>query len=93
MTTVAATFVALGDIVEPYRRPDGGLLDARDVVGARRLLPCADATPPRWTAGLARAAVESVAENTSDAHVAPVLWAAAAGAGCWCIAAPTRLTR
>ena len=30
-------------------------------------------------AGLARAALESVAENTSDAHVAPVLWAAVGG--------------
>ncbi|EUA65661.1 cobD/Cbib family protein [Mycobacterium xenopi 4042] len=30
-------------------------------------------------AGLTRAAVESVAENTSDAHVAPLLWAAIGG--------------
>jgi adenosylcobinamide-phosphate synthase len=30
-------------------------------------------------AGLARAALESVAENTSDAHVAPVLWATVGG--------------
>ncbi|MCV7102199.1 cobalamin biosynthesis protein, partial [Mycobacterium palustre] len=30
-------------------------------------------------AGLARAALESVAENTSDAQVAPLLWAAAGG--------------
>ncbi len=29
--------------------------------------------------GLARAALESVAENTSDAHVAPLLWAALGG--------------
>ncbi|MBV9721982.1 MAG: cobalamin biosynthesis protein, partial [Mycobacterium sp.] len=30
-------------------------------------------------AGLTRATVESVAENTSDAHVAPLLWATAGG--------------
>jgi adenosylcobinamide-phosphate synthase len=31
------------------------------------------------SAGLTRAALESIAENTSDAHVAPALWAAAGG--------------
>ncbi|MDT7768500.1 MAG: adenosylcobinamide-phosphate synthase, partial [Mycobacterium sp.] len=31
-------------------------------------------------AGLTRATVESIAENTSDAHVAPLLWAVAGGA-------------
>ena len=41
---------------------------------------CAGATRRRWTrAGLTRAALESVAENTSDAQVAPLLWAAVGG--------------
>ena len=58
-----------------------GLLDAGDVAGARRLLPSLCGRDPAAldSAGLARAALESVAENTSDAHVAPVLWAAVGG--------------
>jgi adenosylcobinamide-phosphate synthase len=46
------------------------------------LLPslCGREPAPLDAAGLTRAAVESVAENTSDAHVAPLLWAAAGGA-------------
>ena len=41
---------------------------------------CAAATRPRsMLDGLTRAAVESVAENTSDAQVAPLLWAAIGG--------------
>jgi adenosylcobinamide-phosphate synthase len=58
-----------------------GLLTAGDVDGARRLLPSLCGRDPAAldSAGLARAALESIAENTSDAHVAPVLWAAAGG--------------
>ena len=57
-------------------------LEAGDVAGARRLLPCLVGREP---AGLdekemARAVVESVAENTVDAVVAPALWALAGGA-------------
>jgi adenosylcobinamide-phosphate synthase len=57
------------------------LLAARDVAGARRLLPSLCGRDPAAldSAGLARAAVESVAENTSDAQVAPVLWATVGG--------------
>ena len=41
---------------------------------------CAAAIPPRWTlTEIARAVIESVAENTSDAVVAPLLWGAVAG--------------
>ena len=64
-----ADLLAAGDIAAP-----GGC--------CRR---CADATRPRSIGGLARAALESVAENTSDAQVAPLLWArgrrSARGAG------------
>jgi len=80
--TAAATFVALGG-TSLSRTGDqmAGLLDAEDVAGARRLLPSLCGRDPAAldSAGLARAALESVAENTSDAHVAPALWAAAGG--------------
>jgi adenosylcobinamide-phosphate synthase len=54
---------------------------ADDLPGARRLLPRLVGRDPAQldAAGIARAVVESVAENTSDAIVAPLLWAALAG--------------
>jgi adenosylcobinamide-phosphate synthase len=56
-------------------------LDASDLAAARDALPgLCGRDPGRLDAkGLARAVVESVAENTSDAAVAPLLWAAVAG--------------
>lgn len=82
VATAAATFVALGG-TSLSRTGDqmAGLLDAGDVAGARRLLPSLCGRDPAVldSAGLVRAALESVAENTSDAHVAPVMWAAVAG--------------
>ena len=53
-----------------------------DLVAARLLAPAlVGRDPTRLDGGeLSRAAVESVAENTSDAVVAPLLWAAVAGA-------------
>ncbi len=58
-----------------------GLLVAGDIPGARALLPSLCGRDPDSLdgGGLARAACESVAENTSDASVAPLLWAAMAG--------------
>ena len=67
-----------------------------DVGAARRLLPSLCGRDPAVLdeAGLTRAALESVAENTSDAQVAPLMWAASAGfRRCWCTAAPIRSTR
>ena len=82
VATAAATFVALGG-TSLSRTGDqmAGLLDAGDVAGARRLLPSLCGRDPAVldSAGLVRAALESVAENTSDAHMAPVMWAAVAG--------------
>lgn len=56
-------------------------LEAGDVEGARRLLPAlCGRDPARLDAdGITRAVIESVAENTSDAVVAPLLWGALAG--------------
>ena len=80
--TAMATWVALGGTTlarTGSRMAD--LLDAGDLDGARDLLPSLCGRDPSVldTAGLARAACESVAENTSDAQVAPLLWAAAGG--------------
>jgi adenosylcobinamide-phosphate synthase len=56
-------------------------LDAGDLPAARALLPTLAGRDPSTldTAELARATVESVAENTSDAAVAPLVWGALAG--------------
>jgi adenosylcobinamide-phosphate synthase len=56
-------------------------LDVGDLEGARARLPnlCGRDPGRLGEAELARAVVESVAENTSDAIVAPLVWAAAAG--------------
>jgi adenosylcobinamide-phosphate synthase len=59
----------------------GRALDAGDLDAARRMLPTLCGRDPDQldAAALARAAVESVAENTSDAVVAPLLWGASFG--------------
>jgi adenosylcobinamide-phosphate synthase len=56
-------------------------LDADDLDRARALLPSLVGRDPSALdrTGVARAAVESVAENTTDAVVAPALWTLAAG--------------
>ena len=59
-----------------------GLLTAGDVDGARALLPSLCGRDPAVldAAGLTRAALESIAENTSDAQVGPLVWATLGGA-------------
>ncbi|WP_420714127.1 cobalamin biosynthesis protein [Gordonia sp. SL306] len=56
-------------------------LDADDVQRARQLVPSLCGRDPEALdeAGIVRAALESIAENTSDATVAPLVWAACAG--------------
>jgi adenosylcobinamide-phosphate synthase len=58
-----------------------GLLATGQIDEARELLPALCGRDPATldVDGLARAALESVAENTSDAHVAPLFWAAVGG--------------
>jgi adenosylcobinamide-phosphate synthase len=80
--TAVATWIALGGTsLARTGMAMGDLLSHNDVGGARRLLPALCGRDPQRldAAGLTRAAVESVAENTSDAHVAPLLWATAGG--------------
>lgn len=80
--TAAATWVALGGTsLARTGRDMSRLLERGDIDAARRLLPSLCGRDPAALdrAGLTRAALESVAENTSDAAVAPLLWAAAGG--------------
>jgi adenosylcobinamide-phosphate synthase len=80
--TAATTFVALGgtSLTRAGTRM-ADLLTGEDIDAARRLLPslCGRDPAALGADGLTRAAVESVAENTSDAQVAPLLWAAIGG--------------
>ena len=80
--TAAATFVALGG-TSLTRAGDQMTrhLEAGDLDSARRLLPSLCGRDPSVldAEGLTRAALESIAENTSDAHVAPMLWGALGG--------------
>jgi adenosylcobinamide-phosphate synthase len=78
-----ATYVAVsGRMLGSTARQIGRVLEAGDLAGARALLPSLVGRDPSGLDGgeIARAVVESVAENTVDAIVAPALWAAAAGA-------------
>ena len=82
LATAAATWVALGGTsLAGTGNELADLLVADDLDGARALLPSLCGRDPSVldAPGLARAALESVAENTSDAHVAPLLWAAVGG--------------
>lgn len=80
--TAAATFVALGGT--SLARVGGQMSTALrddDIDAARRLLPSLCGRDPAAldSAGITRAVVESIAENTSDAAVAPLFWGAVAG--------------
>jgi adenosylcobinamide-phosphate synthase len=82
VVTAAATWVALGGTsLARIGSAMGELLGNDDLDGARRLLPSLCGRDPALldAAGLTRATVESIAENTSDAQVAPLLWAVAGG--------------
>ncbi|ORW94830.1 cobalamin biosynthesis protein [Mycobacterium szulgai] len=82
-TVTAATWVSLGGTSLARTGWEmAELLQCRDIEAAKGLLPSLCGRDPAWLdeAGLTRAALESVAENTSDAQVVPLLWAATAGA-------------
>ncbi|MCT7660267.1 cobalamin biosynthesis protein [Mycobacterium deserti] len=82
VANAVAVFVALGG-TSLTRTGDrmAALIAVGDVDAARGLLPSLCGRDPSVldTEGLTRAALESIAENTSDAHVAPLLWAARGG--------------
>ncbi|MGY1689257.1 cobalamin biosynthesis protein [Geodermatophilus sp. SYSU D01105] len=82
LATAAATWAVLGGTsLGRAATAMGGELDAGDLPAARALLPTLAGRDPRSLdeRELARATVESVAENTSDAAVAPLFWGAVAG--------------
>lgn len=81
-TTALATWAVLGGRgLAQEGAAMARLLDAGDLPGARRRLShlCGRDATKLDTKELARAATESIAENTSDAVVAPVFWGAVAG--------------
>ncbi|BBZ52084.1 cobalamin biosynthesis protein [Mycobacterium heidelbergense] len=81
-SVAAATWISLGGTSLARTGLDmSRLLERGDVEASRRLLPSLCGRDPARLdgAGLTRAALESVAENTSDAQVAPLLWAAVGG--------------
>ena len=81
--TAAATWAALGGTsLARVGCEMAELLSRDDIPAARRLLPSLCGRDPDVldADGLSRAALESVAENTSDAQVAPLWWAALGGA-------------
>ncbi|MFB7878342.1 cobalamin biosynthesis protein [Nocardia sp. NPDC056064] len=82
VATALATWTALGGRSLARAGHDmADRLDAGDLTGARELLPSLCGRDPSVldADGLARAALESIAENTSDATVAPLLWGGVAG--------------
>ncbi|WP_062990484.1 cobalamin biosynthesis protein [Nocardia anaemiae] len=82
VATALATWTVLGGrSLVRVGREMADRLESGDVDGARALLPALCGRDPEVldADGLARAALESIAENTSDATVAPLLWGAVAG--------------
>uniref|UniRef100_UPI0024553B5E cobalamin biosynthesis protein n=1 Tax=Nocardia wallacei TaxID=480035 RepID=UPI0024553B5E len=82
VSTAIATWIALGGTTLARTGSDmTRRLESGDVAAARRILPSLCGRDPESldADGLARAAVESLAENTSDATVAPLFWGAVAG--------------
>lgn len=80
--TAVTTYVVLGGTsLARTGAQVADTLERDDIDGARALLPSLCGRDPAAldADGLARAALESVAENTSDAQVAPILWGAVAG--------------
>jgi adenosylcobinamide-phosphate synthase len=81
-TTAVVAMTAAGRMLRGQADEIRGHLEAGDLERARAALPAlVGRDPSRLDAsGVAAAVVESVAENTVDAVVAPALWGAACGA-------------
>jgi adenosylcobinamide-phosphate synthase len=81
-TTAAAAWAVTGARSLRHEAERAAItLDHDDLSAAREVMPSLCGRDPERldAAGIARAVVESVAENTSDAIVAPLLWGAIAG--------------
>jgi len=82
VATALATWAVLGGTsLAAHGTSLAALLDEGDLDAARALIPSLCGRDPRLldAPGMARAGTESMAENTSDAAVAPLLWGAVAG--------------
>jgi adenosylcobinamide-phosphate synthase len=81
-TLIATEVVVAGRMLADAAREVQHALDGGDLDRARQLLPVLVGRDPSGfdAAEVARAAVESVAENTVDAVMAPAMWAVLAGA-------------
>ncbi|WP_228002509.1 cobalamin biosynthesis protein [Nocardia australiensis] len=82
VATALATWAVLGGrSLARTGREMADRLESGDLAAARALLPSLCGRDPEVldADGLACAALESIAENTSDATVAPLLWGAATG--------------
>ena len=85
LATAVATWAVLGGAsLAAHGETLAALLDVpprSDLEAARALIPALCGRDPELldAAGMARAGTESMAENTSDAAVAPLLWGAVAG--------------
>jgi adenosylcobinamide-phosphate synthase len=81
-TTVATTISVAGRMLGDTALTIGAHLDRGDLQAARGALPSLVGRDPARLdeKEIARAVIESVAENTVDAVVAPALWSAAVGA-------------
>lgn len=82
LVTATATWAVLGGTtLSRVGESMADALDAGDLEAARRLVPSLCGRDPYALdeAGMTRAAVESIAENTSDAAVAPLVWGGLAG--------------
>ena len=81
-TAVATWAVAAGRELRRVASRVGGLAAAGDLAAARAVVPSLVGRDPSEldASGIAAAVIESVAENSVDAVIAPVFWAAVAGA-------------
>lgn len=81
-TALAVGMSAAGRMLRAHADDVRHRLDAGDLDGARAALPALVGRDPTEldASGVSAAVVESVAENTVDAVVAPALWGAAGGA-------------
>lgn len=81
-TAVATWSVAAGRQLRRVARRVGELAGAGDLAAARAELPALVGRDPSELdrSGIAAAVIESVAENSVDAVIAPAFWAAVAGA-------------
>lgn len=83
ITTALTLWIALGGrTLENVGTSIASELESRNTEAARAWIPWLCSRDPKLLdeAGMARAAVESIAENTSDAAISPLVWAALGGA-------------